>query len=163
MEDKIKHFIYSIFESLTSIWSYLVMLIISLLTNDTRVLFSFFFTMLFLDYVTGILASWVESNGKHKVFLIESKRLRESCVKVCGYMILIICSWFVTILIYPNDVNLFGILNGFNLLELTLIMSIAIESFSNLENVKRMGFDVIGKIKDGASKIHDLIKSIKGN
>lgn len=163
MEDKIKHFIYSIFESLTSIWSYLVMLIISLLTNDTRVLFSFFFTMLFLDYVTGILASWVESDGKHKVFLIESKRLRESCVKVCGYMILIICSWFVTILIYPNDVNLFGILNGFNLLELTLIMSIAIESFSNLENVKRMGFDVIGKIKDGASKIHDLIKSIKGN
>lgn len=162
METKIKHFFATIYDFLSSSWSYIVMLCTLILTNDTTVLISFLFSMLLLDYVTGIIATYVESDGKYKVYLIESKKLRESGVKIIGYMLLMICGWFITRFIYTDSIALFGIIRSFNVLQIVLIMSIGIEFFSNIENLKRSGFDILGRIKSNTSKVWELIKSVRG-
>ena len=138
------------------------MLLTIIFTNDTTVLHSFLFSMLILDYITGIMAAYIESDGKYKVYFIESKKIRESGVKIVGYMLLVICSWFITKFIYTDNISLFGILREFNILQLTLIICSSIEAFSNLENLKRMGFDVIGKVKDSSNKVWEIIRSVKG-
>lgn len=165
MENKIKHFFESIYDFFSNIYGWLTVAITLAITNDTTMLFSLLFTMLVADYITGIIASYIEdrkANVVPKVYFTESQRLRESGVKIVGYLLVIILSWFVSKYIYTDKIRLFGVLKEFNVLQLTLIICSSIEFWSNLENLKRSGFDVLGKISDGAKRVHGLIKDIKG-
>lgn len=165
MENKIKHFLGTIYDFFCNIYGWITVAITLAITNDTTMLFSLLFTMIISDYITGIMASYIEdrkANVVPKVYFAESQRLRESGVKIVGYLLLIILSWFVSKYIYTDKIRLFGVIREFDALQLTLIISSSIEFLSNLENLKRAGFDIIGKISEGAKRIHVLIKDIKG-
>jgi len=154
--DKIKHFATSVHEFLTSVYGWLTMLLTIIITNNTTMLFSFLITMLVCDYITGIIASYAEKDKKAKVYIIESKRLRESGVKVIGYLLVVILAWFVSKNIYVDNIKLFGVIREFSVLEIALVICAGVEAWSNLENMKRAGFDIVGKLENIIKKIWEL-------
>lgn len=165
MTDKIKHFIDTVIEFLSSAYGWLTMIFTILITSDTTMLVSFFVSTLIADYFTGIYASYIEhkkSGDVAKVYITESERLRESGTKVIGYLLIIVLSWFISNHIYLDTVKLFGVIREFNVLQLSLIMCIGIEFWSNLENMKRAGFDVIGKFENITKNIWKLVRSAQG-
>lgn len=165
MEDKIKHFANTITEFLTSAYGWGTMLCTLLITSDTTMLFSFLFSLIIIDYVTGIWATYIEyknSGEKPEVYITKSKRLRESGTKIVGYLLILILAWFISKNIYTEKISLFGVIREFDVLQLALIISSGIEFWSNLENVKRAGFDVVGKFEGIVKRIWQLIRGVQG-
>ena len=163
IENQIKHFGSNCYEFFTSAYGWGIMFLSLLMSNDTTMLYSFLCSVLFADYVTGFVASYIEDREKGtKVYFLESSRLRASGVKVIGYFLIIVLTWFVSKFIYPENIRLFGVIREFNIHQLGLIMCIGIEFWSNIENVKRSGFDIIGKFESIVKKIWDLVKLARG-
>lgn len=167
--DRIKQNIENLLQSvkavMSSIYSYIAALFTLIITHDTAVLYAFFFIFFLLDYVTGILASYIENKNKEpKVYVIESERLRDSGVKAIGYMIVIIFSWFITKRIVVNPISIFGLTAPLTVHQIALAILGVIEAWSNLENIKRCGFDVIGSLKNvitGVKSIKDEVNTLK--
>ena len=163
IENQIKHFVNNCYDFFTSAYGWGIMFLSLLISNDTTMLYSFLCSVLFADYVTGFIASYIEDREKGtKVYFLESSRLRASGVKVIGYFLVIVLTWFVSRFIYTENIRLFGVIREFNIHQLGLIMCIGIEFWSNIENVKRSGFDIVGKFESIVKKIWDLIKLVRG-
>lgn len=121
----------------------------------------------FLDLITGCIASWVEhrkNENRIKVYFFESSKMRLSVVKAISYMMLILFAWLLAGLFFDLPIGLTGSSKQFTVVELTTGACIAIEVWSNIENLKRAGFDVLGKAKSIIKQVYnfkDLLKTGK--
>jgi hypothetical protein len=126
----------------------------------------FLFISFIFDFLTGIYASWVEWKNKKiqiTTYLIESKKLRKSVGKAIAYMAAIGFTYGFELVFFIKSFKISA--SGANL-TITLIavgVCVAIEFFSVLENMKRSGFDLIGKAKKGFSQLWDLFRTAKGD
>lgn len=120
-----------------------------------------------LDFITGILASWVEfmktNSNSEKRYLIQSSKLRLSAVKFICYALGILCAWGIEIVFVIKKIPS-GSISTQNLTFTTVVIAFfcAIEFYSIFfENIKRMGFDIILKVKKISSESWKLYKTIK--
>ncbi len=124
----------------------------------------FLVLMFHLDLVTGTYAAWYEAKQKAekpKVYFIESAKLRKSVMKAVWYLFLIVGTWVLEHLYFDNAVGLPGSSKELTAHQVAIGICIAIEFWSNLENFKRCGFDIVAKIKGIALKIWSIIKVVK--
>lgn len=125
----------------------------------------FLFISFLVDFLSGIYASWSEWKAKKieiKTYLIESTKLRKSVGKAIAYMAAIGFTYGFELVFFIKS---FKISASGRDLTITLVcvgVCIAIEFFSVLENMKRSGFDLIGKIKSGLRTGWDVFKTAKG-
>lgn len=123
-----------------------------------------------IDFVTGILASWVEfkkvpplvpASGKR--YLIQSSKLRMSAVKFISYALFILCAWLIESVFVLKEIPAGHIsLQNFTLTTIIIALCCVIELYSIFfENIKRMGFDIIQNIKKISSSGWDVYKSVK--
>lgn len=158
-------FFESIKHTFTNIIGALAFLLGLLLSSNAKVILFFFVSFLLLDYATGIFASWVEhkkSGNKATVFVIESEKLRASFTKVIGYCLIITFSLFLNHVFFKESIIIFGVTPPLTLVEIALSGCCAIEFLSNIENLKRSGFDIIGKLSNGFKTVWSLIRQAKG-
>lgn len=120
-----------------------------------------------LDFITGILASWIEfrktNSGTGKKYVIQSSKLRLSAVKFICYALGILCAWGIEIVFVIKKIPS-GSISTQNLTFTTVVIAFfcVIEFYSIFfENIKRMGFDVIQKVKKISSEGWKLYKTIK--
>lgn len=120
-----------------------------------------------LDFITGILASWAEfmktNSNSEKRYLIQSSKLRLSAVKFICYALGILCAWGIEIVFVIKKIPS-GSISTQNLTFTTVVIAFfcAIEFYSIFfENIKRMGFDIILKVKKISSESWKLYKTIK--
>lgn len=161
----IDRFIESIKHTFTNVVGALAFLLSLLLSTDAKMILFFFIFFLLLDYGTGIFASWVEhkkSGNKAEVFVVRSEKLRSSFTKVIGYCIIITFSLFLNHVFIKDDIIIMGATPPLSLVEIALSGCCAIEFLSNLENLKRSGFDIIGKLSNGFKTVWSLIRQAKG-
>ena len=117
-----------------------------------------------LDLITGCVASWIEHRNnkeKAKVYFFESSKLRLSVVKAVSYLMLILSSWLLGLLFFDMPISLYYSTKTFTPAEITTGVCIAIEIWSNIENVKRAGFDIVGKVTGIIKQVWDFKNLVK--
>jgi len=120
----------------------------------------------FVDLVTGIMAYHYEwkKEGKPSVkgYLIQSSKLRQTYAKGASYLLMIGLVYWMSNLIFADvKITMFGILRPLSIVEFFIASIIGIEIWSNLENLKRMNVDIIGKAMEIISKGHEIVKGAK--
>lgn len=126
------------------------------------------------DFGTGILASWIEykeklkkeKDAEHPPYFIESSKIRSSIIKAVVYMLFIgLFMLFEMVFFKINITQLESFTNRkFTGTEIVIIICFLVEFWSILENSKRAGFDIVGKIKSmikNLLSVKDEISSIK--
>lgn len=117
------------------------------------------------DFITGIWASWIEfkkalpvTPGSGKRYVIQSSKLRLSAVKFGTYGFMILTGYGLEWAFVPGEFEPHERLAKMTITTFVIAFCCAVEAYSIVfENVKRMGFDVIQKIKN----ITGVYKSIK--
>ncbi len=134
-----------------------------------QVLFIIFFAAVTFDFITGVLASYMEvKRGEVEVpksgYIFESKRARSSGVKLVGYLSLILCVYIVNNIFFNKTFDFEYIkTKNLTLTEITIAICAAIEIYSAfVENLKRAGFDILGKISKIADSIWSVFRKVKG-
>lgn len=120
-----------------------------------------------LDFITGISASWIELKKteavSEKKYIIQSSKLRLSAVKFICYALGILCAWGIEIVFVIKKIPS-GSISTQNLTLTTVVIAFfcVIEFYSIFfENIKRMGFDIILKVKKISCESWKLYKTIK--
>lgn len=120
---------------------------------------------LFLDLITGIVASWVEfkKSGEElkPPYFIESNKLRLSLLKLLVYLSIILLSYLITKVFFDNTFSLPASSKDFTVAEIATGLCIFIELWSLIENAKRAGFDIKKKLIDMGKSIKEVIKTLK--
>lgn len=140
--------------------------------NFSEMLFSIFLFFYLLDYPTGILASIVElkknpeklaekRERKTKGYWIESDRIIRGIVKAIIYIQVISLAYIATEMLNVKEIVVHSSISALTPIQILLIICIASEFVSNLENGKRAGFDLIGIITTGIKKIWNIRTLIK--
>lgn len=140
------------------------LLLAMLLASRTGHLVLFLVIIFHVDMITGILAGRKEAKArgeKPTVYFLESKKMRQSIVKAVFYMMFVVLLYFVSSILLIRPIDLFFSEVKFPLYEIGLIICIGIEKFSILENFKRLGFDVIAKVKTIAKQVWSVIGAVK--
>lgn len=116
------------------------------------------------DFITGVAASysiWREVKAQQSVYFLESRKMRNSLLKACTYLLFICMSWLVWYLFINGTVQLPMSDISVNIIEISIGICIAIECWSILENMKRLGFDLLAKISRVFKGFWKLFKIIK--
>lgn len=116
------------------------------------------------DFITGTAASWYENkkqNKKPKIYFIESRKLRRTIIKATTYLIFIMMSGGFYFLFFDGTFGLPISTKTFTIIEITFGMCIAVECWSILENFKRLGFDIVGKITNMAKHFWKSFNAVK--
>jgi len=121
-----------------------------------------------IDFVTGVWASYVEykkakgltpANGE---YLITTQKLRLCIVKFISYSLAIALAWVVGFLFTIQEFSLHSAMRKFTLPTIVTISCSIIEVYSIFfENFKRMGYDLIAKIRNIIETIYTIYKIIK--
>lgn len=117
-----------------------------------------------LDFVTGFIASVIEKKKAGiapKVYFFESGRARDSLVKATGYCLFIIVVYALYDLFFDGKIGLPISTKSFTIVELAIGVCIGIESWSNIENMKRSGVDIVGTVQQAAKKLWQTFNIIK--
>lgn len=130
------------------------------------ILLAFFFIV---DFITGISASYVEFKrslpvlpGQGKRYVIQSSKLRLSAVKFGTYCIMILGAYGIEWVFVIQEFEPHANLQKMTLTTIIIAFCCAIELYSILfENVKRMGFDIIQKVKNISKDGWDIFKTVK--
>lgn len=137
-------------EMLTSVIGWIVIALCQFLVIEgVRPGLSILGIVVVIDYVFGTCASWRERKTSIALpapFFIESRKIRKSLLKAVVYMLFIFMSWVMWFLFFDAPVRLPVSTHDTNVISITIGICIAIEFWSILENAKRMGFDLIGRI-----------------
>jgi len=153
---------------------------------------AFFGLFLMMDYATGILAAWTEhrkkmdsgrltvDNDRHaarerncqlstvnsqlnRPYFISSDRLRGSAAKVIGYLLVIAFAAFLDMAFFHGGVHLPGTERPpMTAAEIAISACTAVEFLSNLENLKRSGFDLLGKLHSAMDSAWKTVRKAKG-
>lgn len=119
-----------------------------------------------LDFVTGIYASYIEHRKNPqevKVYIIQSSKMRKSVVKAISYFVFIAFSYAFERVFLIKAFSLVSISD----LQLTITsvacaFCFAIEFFSILENLKRSGYDILGKAEKLIKTVWKFVGLVKG-
>jgi hypothetical protein len=117
-----------------------------------------------LDFITGCWASWKEHRENPqpiRAYFIESAKIRKSGVKACGYMLFVFLAWVLTILYFDSVVHLPYSKKDLTVVQIVIGVCIATEAWSNVENFKRLGFDLVGTITNISKTVWGLFRTIK--
>lgn len=121
------------------------------------------------DFLSGWLASYMEiKRGEREMpksgYSFESTRARESVVKAIGYIILILGSLALEHLFFDKKFEFSNLSSkSVGVTELIIGFCVAIELYSTMvENMKRAGFDIVGKVTNAATSLWDVFRKIKG-
>jgi len=99
-----------------------------------------------------------------KKYVIESSKMRLSAVKFSTYGMGILIAYGLEWVFILEDFNLHSNLHKISLSTLITAFFCVIEFYSIFfENVRRMGFDIIQKIKNISHKGWDIYNTIKNN
>lgn len=122
-----------------------------------------------LDFLTGILASYIEiKNGSKPMpvsgFVFTSAKARDSIVKAIMYMVVILGAYALEYVFFDKKVGIKALSSRqFGITELVVCFCIAVEVYSAVvENGRRAGFDIIGKITGMATSLWDTFRKVKG-
>lgn len=151
-------------------------------TTDVKYALFFLLIVFFIDFITGIYASFIENRNSKphyqseeykqqrwlrrvldKILLffdtITSEKLRKSIVKAIGYSLFILLVFGVERIFVIKSFSLFNISDkNWTITLIAEAFCIAIEIYSILfENIKRAGYDLAG----GFVKVIDQYKNIK--
>lgn len=139
---------------------------LSLFTDIQTALLLLFFTFS-LDFITGILASYIEHKKEPKevkVYIIQSAKMRKSVVKAISYFVFIAFSFSFEKVFAIKAFSFLSISDKeFSITVLAVAFCVFIEFFSILENCKRSGFDIIGKAESLIKRVWKFISTVKGN
>lgn len=122
--------------------------------------------LLLADYITGVLASWVEWKKEKKLEKFRAKgftseKTRMSIVKIVTYLLFIILSWCLETIFRIKPFELSWIDHEVSLTFISMAISCAIEFYSIFfENLPRAGFSIWGMLKKIANKVLDAKKTI---
>lgn len=137
--------------------------IFGIFSAHTALLVSMLFFMTFIDFITGIVASYIEDKKvkkEYKAYFIQSEKLRTSVLKTLSYMTLILVSHFFA-LIFGIGVVTIPIVGLTATLEtIAFTICISIEVYSVFENLKRSGFDIFAEFKNVVNAVIKIIKYI---
>ena len=132
-----------------------------MLSANTVLLVSTLFLATLVDFITGVIASYVEDRKVKRVYsayFIQSNKLRKSAVKTMSYMMLILISHLFSIIFKLGLFTIPVIGTETELSTIAFTICISIETFSIFENLKRSGFDIFKEIR---KVISSVIKGIK--
>ena len=123
------------------------------------------------DFITGIGASWSEFKKEKQDlpvvpahYLIQSAKLRLSAVKFITYALGIICAWGLEWVFVLESFNVHLSSQKLSLTSIVTAFFCTIEFYSILfENIKRMGFDLLLKIKEISRAGWDVFNTLKNN
>ncbi|MCZ2393048.1 MAG: phage holin family protein [Chitinophagales bacterium] len=105
-----------------------------------------------LDYITGLSAYWIEwrkdkvKNDIETPYFFQSKKMRKSLVKAITYFLFVAMAWLMWFMFFDGTMRFPMSTREFNVINIAFGICIAIECWSILENMKRMGYDLIGAI-----------------
>ncbi len=123
--------------------------------------------LLLADYITGVLASWVEwkkekKEEKFRTKGFTSEKTRMSIVKIVTYLLFIILSWCLETIFRIKPFELSWIDHEVSLTFISMAVSCAIEFYSIFfENLPRAGFSIWGKLQKIVGKIKAVKKTVK--
>lgn len=135
--------------------------------NFSQMLLTAFLLFYVMDYATGILATIIElkkepeklaerRERKPKGYWIESDRIIRGIVKMLIYLQILMFTYVFTFILKSKEIAIHSSIIDLNLIQIVLILCIASEFVSNLENAKRAGFDVVGIIGIGIKKVWNI-------
>jgi len=150
-----------------------------LLTPSARAMLMFFGLFLMMDYATGILAAWTEHKRERAAprrpatdgpggtergpYFVSSSRLRGSAAKVIGYLLAIAFAAFLDMAFFHGGVHLPGAERPpMTAAEIAIAACTATEFLSNLENLKRSGFDLPGKLHAALDAAWKTVRKARG-
>ena len=123
------------------------------------------FGLLFIDYITGVLASWINhkknfktSFWKDSVNGFSSEKWKKSLVKIITYFLFILTTWCIEKVFQIKHLNTsYSNIGNITITLGAIAISCGIEFYSIFfENLPRAGFD----IEDRFLKLFNKIKSI---
>lgn len=122
------------------------------------------------DFLTGWLANYMEIKRGDKPMppsgrSFESKKARESVVKGIGYILFILGAASLEMLFFDRKFEFTKLSSkSFGVTELVIGFCFVVEAYSTIvENLKRAGLDIVGKVGNMADATWKLINKIKGN
>ena len=118
-----------------------------------------------VDTITAIMAQrhkYKITDTSPEVYTMESNKLRDAGVKLLAYGCIILISTIIVQLFYGGSITLVGTSESVTGSELAVALCLFIEFWSILENSKKLGFDVLGKIKNASKKSWATYRSIRG-
>jgi hypothetical protein len=122
-----------------------------------------------LDFISGVRASWVEylkqkdtdPNFVLKSYFIESVKLRKSITKAIAYIILILGSYAIEQIFLIKEIDVQVSHAKFTLSIIATLICFSIELFSIFENLKRLGYDLLGNITSSVKKAWRFFRLVK--
>ncbi|MCO6147534.1 phage holin family protein [Flavobacterium sp. NRK1] len=146
---------------------FLPAIVIPVLTTPQKaiILLGLFFT---LDFITGICASYIEFKknilplpGSEKQYVLQSAKLRLSVIKFITYGLAIIIAYAIEWTFIIGEFEPHSKLQKMTLTTFVIAFCCTIEIYSIFfENIKRMGFDIIQKVKNISKEGWKLYKTI---
>lgn len=125
--------------------------------------------VLIVDLITGTIAAYIEDKREGKAHLaayfFQSSKVRQgTLIKFIVYSSVITFAYILAYLFFDktNFSHQYST-KAFNFVQIVVGLLIAVEVWSNIENAKRMGVDILGKFGDMASKAWDVIRKVKGD
>jgi len=140
----------------------------------SELLFTVFVVFYLLDYLTGIIASVVElrknplqlarrKRRKGNLYWIESQKIIRGLVKLLIYFQLLVAVWVLTYILDFEEFVLHEKVIPLTPVQVLLVLCIASELVSNLENVKRSGFDLVAVFTDTIKRLLSIKNIIKND
>lgn len=166
MRIAVQKFFSHIIEMLSSGWGVLI-LVLSTAFQALFAIEGFKFSLICLgvlficDFISGCWASWKEYEGAKSWSFFESKKFRESVTKACTYFLFVAMGWVMWKLFFDAPIPLPFSSKGVNVIQIFFGICIAIECWSILENMKRLGFDLIGRMTKTFKGIWKSINTLK--
>lgn len=164
MEKELKHFADGCVDTLSNGYSAVILGISLIFASDNmQVLFGLFIFFFLTDWITGVWASWIErdKDDKPKEYHIDSERARKTiAAKLFLYGIVFVFGWGATKIFWQNGITFWGVSAPLSPLEIATAICMTIEFWSNLENGKRIGFDVIGMVRGAAKTLWGAYNSV---
>jgi len=121
-----------------------------------------------LDFITGIIANYNESKRKQSKlyvdrYFLQSSKLRLSILKFITYGLAILIAFFIEYIFMIGEFKPHHLIQKVTFTTIVISFCCAIEIYSIFfENIKRMGFDIILKIKEIITQAWKLYKILKG-
>lgn len=146
-----ERFIESLGNVLSSFWGWLILIGCQLFMIEGVQAGSIGLLVVFLvDFATGLFVShkfWkAKPLAERPPYFIESGKIRRSMLKGITYLMFVAMSWLMWYLFFDGTTNLPMSSKEFNIISLAFGICIAIECWSVLENMKRLGYDILGGV-----------------
>lgn len=139
-----------------------IMTLISSLKLSHLLLGAFICFYLF-DFVTGTIASRIESKKEQKetLYWIQSGKIMRGIIKFVVYIQILVFSLILEKMLINSTFTLHSSLIPLTIFQIALCVCVASEFVSNLENAKRAEFDLIAMFKGFIKSIWSLIATAK--